>query len=87
MNVYSGAKVFELKATHGIPFDITFGRLINAGIAIDWVDFIETARTNKWCDFQTYDAIRVGLFDACIDIHIITNILNRVKLYIMSNLL
>lgn len=55
--------------------------------SIERVEFINTARQNKWWDFQTYDAIRVGLFDACIDIHVIANIINRVKLYIMSNLL
>ena len=61
--------------------------LISCMKSIERVEFINTARQNKWWDFQTYDAIRVGLFDACIDIHVIANIINRVKLYIMSNLL
>ena len=63
--MFDGAVLFELKATHGFPLDFALDRIINQrGCAVDWVGFIEAARSNKWWDFQTYKVLQEGLLDA-----------------------
>ena len=84
--VIDGAEVFELKATHGLPLSISLDIIYNDyKYKIDWVSFIEQARKNKWWDFQTYEEIENSLNDAGIDKQFSEEILNRIKLYILTN--
>lgn len=83
--IYSGVKLFNLKATHGVPLDIALSALLDQNIRVNWVEFIDTARRNKWWDFQTLEAITDALEDAGYvrsDIHHITL---RVKAYMLAN--
>ena len=63
--LFSGAFLFHLKTTHGFPLDFALDRIVNVeGIAVDWPEFVEEARRNKWWDFQTFEAIEHAMVDA-----------------------
>jgi len=62
--MFSGRRLFDLKATHGLPLDFTLGALNDRDVDIDIDEFIEAARENQWWDFQTYDALRYAMLDA-----------------------
>ena len=82
--MFNGAKLFELKATHGFPLDFALDRIINEkGMPVSWVDFIEAARKNKWWDFQTIEVITHALEDAQVASK--EEIINRAKLYMMKS--
>jgi alanyl-tRNA synthetase len=82
--VFNGAKLFELKTTHGFPLDFALDRIINdAGMSVSWVGFIEAARKNKWWDFRTIEVIAHALEDAQVSAK--EEIINRAKLYMMKN--
>ena len=82
--VFNGAKLFELKATHGFPLDFALDRIINEkGMSVSWVDFIEAARKNKRWDFQTIEVITHALEDAQVASK--EEIINRAKLYMMKS--
>lgn len=83
---FSGKKVFHYKATHGIPIDQAIAWLIGHGYSIDWVEFIEEARANKWYDFQTIDVIETGLADSGVLPEYREAVVARAKLYIMKTL-
>lgn len=85
MKMFSGAVLFELKATHGIPWDITLEQVRSKGYTINWKEFIDTARNNKWWDFQTLEAITFVLQDVIQDKEEVQNIIDRMKQYILSN--
>lgn len=82
--IINGSIVFELKATYGIPFDIIFNRILNEEqLNIDWVNFIEAARNNKWWDFQIYNACKLGLSDSLVNKHVQEEILSRMRYYML----
>ena len=82
----NGDWLFELKATHGLPLDIAIDEIINNyQYVINWPQFIEAARRNKWWDFKTFDEISYSLVDADIDKQTQKCILDRCKLYIMAH--
>lgn len=85
--IFSGKKLFELKATHGLPLDVAISRIADesASIRIDWVEFIETARSNGWWDYQTVEAIEIALTDADLLRSYRDEVLQRVKLYMLTN--
>ncbi|WP_455886941.1 hypothetical protein [Pseudomonas rustica] len=88
MNIktFSGARLFYLKATHGIPLGPAIDRIINTeGLAITWYDFLASARNNGWYDFQTIEAVESGLSDAGVDRAMRDEILQRFKVLIMRN--
>lgn len=85
MKMFSGAVLFELKATHGIPWDITLQNVISKGYTVNWPEFIECARKNKWWDFQTMDAITFVLQDVIENKEEVQEIISRMKLYILTN--
>lgn len=84
--VFSGHKLFELKATHGMPLGPAIDRIINVeGLTVTWGDFLATARSNGWYDFQTIEAVESGLGDAGVDRAMRDEILQRFKVLIMRN--
>lgn len=83
--MYSGDKLFNLKATHGVPLDVSLSALLDKNIRVNWVEFIDTARLNKWWDYQTLEAITDALEDAGYVRNDIHNITLRVKKYMMTN--
>lgn len=84
--VFSGHKLFDLKATHGMPLGPAIDRIINAeGLTVTWGDFLSTARSNGWYDFQTIEAVESGLDDAGVDRATRDEILKRFKVLIMRN--
>lgn len=85
---YSGAKLFQLKATHGLPLENAVDTIINrAKLAIDWEGFIEEARKNGWYDFQTIENIEQALVDADILKDTREKIIQGCKHYILANIL
>lgn len=83
---FPGARLFELKATHGLPLDAAIDRIINKHrTAISWDGFLTQARANGWYDFQTMDVITQALEDALIDREMRLGIITRLKLYILKN--
>lgn len=85
MKLFSGSELFELKATHGIPWDITLQHVISKGYTVNWTEFIDCARKNKWWDFQTLEAINFVLQDVIEDKNEVQEIITRMKLYIFKN--
>ena len=82
--MFRGDVLFELKATHGFPLDFALDRIINQKLmAVDWVDFIEAARRNKWWDFQIYETVDHALIDAMIEKETRSSILSRLKSYVV----
>ena len=84
--IFCGGTLFELTATHGLPIDVALDRLVNdKKFAIDWISFVETARSNGWWNFQTYDVICQAMADALIDADLQSSIKTRLQLYITQN--
>lgn len=84
--VFSGHKLFDLKATHGMPLGPAIDRIINVeGLTVTWGDFLAAARSNGWYDFQTIETVESGLGDAGVDRAMRDEILQRFKVLIMRN--
>lgn len=84
--VFPGARLFELRATHGLPLDIAINEImVVKGLRIDWPGFIAQARNNQRWDFQIYDLIETGLQDAGVEKSAATEILKRTKLWMLEN--
>lgn len=84
--LYPGSKLFELKATHGLPLDIAVDRIINfEQLRIEWPSFIETARKNGWWDYMTLEAIEVALTDSDINRMLRDGIIASIKMYMLAN--
>lgn len=86
MKLFSGTALFELKATHGIPFEVTLQNVIQKGYSVNWVEFIECARNNKWWDFQIIDSITPVLEDVVQDKDTVQHIIQRMKYYMLNNI-
>jgi hypothetical protein len=85
---YPGAKLFQLKATHGLPLENAVDTIINrAKLVIDWEGFIDEARKNGWYDFQTIENIEQALVDADILKDTREKIIQGCKHYILANIL
>lgn len=85
MTVFSGKLLFELKATHGLPLDITLHEvLVRRSLRVDWVEFIQTGRNNGWWDYQIIEAIEVGLADAGVPPDDVSAIVTRAKLWMQK---
>lgn len=83
---FSGAKLFHLKATHGLPLEVAIDMIMNTnGLKIDWPGFIDTARQNDWWDFQIVEAVELALQDGLIEPRLIRGIVTRVKDHILKN--
>lgn len=84
--LFSGKVLFELKATHGLPLDVALSEImVNAGHAINWPEFLETARKNGRWDFQTIPDIEVALLDAEVPREVASEILARCKAWVLAN--
>ena len=56
--IVSGAFVFELKATHGLPLEMAIDRIIlEKNMRISWADYIEAARQNGWSALLPYQSL------------------------------
>jgi len=85
---YPGAKLFQLKATHGLPLENAVDTILNrAKIVIDWEGFIDEARKNGWYDFQTIENIENALVDADVLKDTREQIIQRCKHYVMADIL
>lgn len=84
-NVFSGARLFELKATHGVPLEISVPAILNKGKVITWDQFIDQARMNKLWDFQILEMITHAIQDAGMDPDYISGVIARTKLYMLKN--
>ena len=82
--IFDGGKLFDLKATHGLPLDFAVDRIFERGYVVGWPDFIEAARRNKWVDYQTYEAISHAVADAMLPKETQEGILAGCRLHIMS---
>lgn len=82
---FSGAKLFELKATHGLPLDVAVDRIVNSEkLSIDWCGFIDQARVQGWYDFQTLDVAEQALTDADVPRDYRDLVILRMKCYILE---
>ena len=83
--IVSGAFVFELKATHGLPLEMAIDRIIlEKNMRISWADYIEAARLNGWYDFQIFESIRYGLQESMIDKEKKQAIIDKTKIYLLK---
>lgn len=84
--LYPGAKLFQLKATHGLPLENSLDILLNQKrVRVDWVGFVDEARKNEWWDFQTLEAVENALVDATIQRTVSACILNGLKFYMLQS--
>lgn len=82
---FPGAKLFELKATHGLPLEAAVDRIINGeNMVIDWQGFINQARAQGWYDFQTLDVAEQALTDADVPRDYRDAVVLRMKAYVME---
>ena len=84
--MFSGHKLFDLKACHGLPLDFAIDRIINnAGMRVEWPSFIEAARKNKWWDHQTYETLCHALQDADVPKEMREGIQRGFQKYVLIN--
>lgn len=85
--MFSGKKLFELKATHGLPLDVAITKIFDDSTQtrIDWAEFIETARSNGWWDYQTIEVMEIALTDSDVLRDYRDDVLQRAKLYMLTN--
>jgi alanyl-tRNA synthetase len=85
MTLFSGRTAFKMKDEKGMPLDLIVEMVRDRGMAINWVEFIETARKSKWWDFQTIEQMEHALIDAGCDDEYRTAVIQRAKLYILNH--
>ena len=86
MKIFPGDKLFNLKATHGLPLEVALERIIvQEEMCVSWDKFIEEARRNHRWDFQTLEEITVALQDAFVKKEITQSIIEHVKLYMLKS--
>lgn len=82
--LFPGRRLFQLKATHGVPLEISLENLARASMVVEWVGFIEEARLSGWYDFQTLEVIQNALADV-FDRDVQQAIILRIKKFILTN--
>jgi alanyl-tRNA synthetase len=82
--LFSGRTLFKMKDEQGLPIDFALARVLDSGMAVDWPEFIETARESKWWDFQTMNLLEYVLSEAGGKDYAY-QVLQRCKLYILAN--
>lgn len=82
--VFDGAKLFELKATHGMPLDFALTRVFAMGYVVEWGSFIQEARKNKRWDFQTIAEIENALKEIQVPQADAKAIVDRLKVYVLK---
>lgn len=83
-DIFPGARLFQIKATHGVPLDITLDLLFSRHLRVDWQGFVDEARRNHWWDFQTLDVVQNALAEV-LDHTDQQAILLRLKRYMLEN--
>ena len=82
---FPGDKLFQLKATHGMPLENALDILINQhSMKIDWVGFVDEARKNEWWDFQTLDVVENALSESTVARDIAVNVVIGIKRYMLQ---
>jgi hypothetical protein len=83
--LFPGDRLFQLRATHGLPIGDAIQKIYNTTTGVDWVSFIEEARRNGWYDFQTIDAIENAFIDCDFDKAFSLTVIKRMKQWILAN--
>lgn len=83
--VFPGERLFQLKATYGLPMEDAVMEIRNKGMTINWAGFVDEARKNQWWDFQTLEVIEQTLTDTLYDRHDIQKILYGVKCHMAKD--
>jgi len=83
-DIFPGARLFQIKATHGVPLDITLDLLFSRHLRVDGQGFVDEARRNHWWDFQTLDVVQNALAEV-LDHTDQQAILLRLKRYMLEN--
>lgn len=83
-NIFPGARLFQLKATHGVPLEISLENLTRRSMVVDWTDFVKEARLSGWYDFQTLEVIQNALADV-FDRDVQEAVILRIKRFILKN--
>lgn len=84
--MFPGATLYALKATHGLPLAFSLSKILENGMAVDWVAFVEAARKDGRWDYQTYADVKHGLADAEVRADYAEAVCARLQQYIMSTL-
>lgn len=63
----SGADIFKLRDTHGLPLSVIIERLYEMGSMVDWLGFIIAAAKAGWKGEKTKSEIYSSLEEALID--------------------
>jgi alanyl-tRNA synthetase len=83
--IFPGARLFQIKATHGVPLDISLDLLFHrCQLRVDWQGFVDEARRNHWWDFQTLEVIQNALAEV-LDHAEQQAIVLRLKRYMLEN--
>jgi len=84
--LFPGDKLFQLKATHGLPLDVSLNEIIvKRKMRVDWIAFITAARADGRWDFQTLPDIETGLLDAGVERDAVEEIMERCKQWVIYN--
>lgn len=83
--IFSGKKLFELKATHGMPLDVAIQEIVDSGARISWAEFVDQGRANKWWDFQILELVETALGMTILDRDYRAEVVSRMKLYMYTN--
>lgn len=84
-NLFPGDRLFQLRATHGLPIGDAIHQIYSTTSGVDWVSFIEEARRNGWYDFQTIEAIENAFLDCDFDKAFALNVIKRMKYWMLAN--
>lgn len=82
--IFCGKKLFELKATHGMPLDVAIQEIVDSGARISWGEFVDQARANMWWDFQILELVETSLGMTILDRDYRAEVVQRMKLYMMA---
>jgi alanyl-tRNA synthetase len=85
MNLMPGSEVFRLKDQQGVPLSMTVGMCLIRDVRIEWLSFIEAARSAGWYDFQTLAQLKAAFSDADVGDEYTNAVVQRFKLYVLNN--
>lgn len=84
-DVISGAFLFDLKATHGLPLEFALQKCFEHGVkCVDWIGFIDRARECGWHDFQTIRELSHSLADSDVSRSAADAVVRGAKLYMLE---
>lgn len=63
-HVMSGATLYRMRNTNGLPLEISIDRVRDRGCEIDWTAYVRAAIADGRLHAQAYDEIKAGLAES-----------------------